>query len=232
MIHSNSKTGRRIKAERERLGWTQSELADAISNRAGGKATSQPVVLGWENNYRSPDVARIDIMAELFGCDRAYLLGDGADGERTRAAADVGAVTGLSGKAIEKLGSLKAEQCGYVGQLSALIEWDGFEDLMQNICNLTAYMAAANLKENEPTLYEESRLDSEKAVQFFAKRTPSVHIDAATYEDQIDCAEVLSNNEVFKTAQYGDVLRLLGRDKFDSYLAHVMCQLFLDDWGR
>ncbi len=232
MIHSDSKTGRRIRAERERLGWTQSELADAISSRAGGKETSQQVVLGWENNHRSPDVARIDIMAELFGCDRAYLLGDGADGERTRDAADVGAVTGLSGKAIEKLGSFKAEHRRFVDQLSALIEWDGFEDLMQNVCNLVAFMALSELKENERALYEESKLDSGKAVQFFAKRTPSVHIDAAAYEDQIDCAEVLSNNEVFKTAQYGDVLRLLGRDKFDSYLAHVMCQLLLDDWGR
>lgn len=226
MVHEHSKTGRRIKTERERLNWTQGELAAAISEN--GTETSQKTVLAWENGKRAPDLPRIDIMSELFGCERAYLLGDYADGERRRSNADVAAATGLTGKAIEKLERLRAER-RYADQLSALIEWDGFEDLMQDVCNLIAFAAAANLEEHEQALYEESKLDSEKAVKFYAQRNPTVPIDAAAYEDQLDCAEALAKNEVLKTALYGDVLRLLGRDKFDSFLTFVMCQLALDD---
>ena len=224
-------TARRICEQRRKKGWTQAKLADEISKaERNGNQLQARLVSDWETGKNTPPMARIKIMAQLFGCDTAYLLGDGEDGQSLQSAVSITTLTGLSNKAARKILALKNAKES--AALSMLIEWDGFEDLMQHVQNFTALEAVANLKENERALYEESELNSEKAVQFFAKRTPSVGIDAAAYTDRLIKAERLTDEEEFTLQECGDMLAYKARKQFQHFLEYIACQLNLDDLGR
>lgn len=224
-------TARRISEQRREKGWTQATLADEISKvECSGKQLQARLISDWETGKNTPPMARIKIMAQLFGCDTAYLLGDGEDGQSLQSAVGITALTGLSDEAARKVVALKEAES--IDVLSMLIEWDGFENLIQRVRNFTALQAVANLKENERALYEESELDSEKAVQFFAKRTPPVGIDAAAYTDQLIKAERLTDEEDFTLQECGDMLAYKTSEQFQHFLEHIVCQMDLYDWGR
>lgn len=60
--------GERIKLERERLGWTQGQLAGKLDLTIG-------TVSGYERNYRTPDLDTVNKIAAILGCSVDYLLG-------------------------------------------------------------------------------------------------------------------------------------------------------------
>ena len=126
---ATSKTPARIREQRKRKGWTQDKLAEEISLvENNGKILDGRTVLDWENRKTIPPLGRVQVMAKLFDCDVAYLLGDGEDGVRRRTTADVSAVTGLSVQAVERLSQIREK--GLSGQLSSLLEWDGLAGLL------------------------------------------------------------------------------------------------------
>ena len=85
---NTSKTPARIREQRKRKGWTQDKLAEEISLvENNGKILDGRTVLDWENRKTIPPLGRVQVMAKLFDCDVAYLLGDGEDGVRRRTTA-------------------------------------------------------------------------------------------------------------------------------------------------
>lgn len=224
-------TARRICEQRKKKGWTQAKLAEEVAKAEGNcELLKARIVSDWETGKNTPPLARIQIIAQLLGCDTAYLLGDGEDGQSLQSAVNITTLTGLSDEAARKVVALK--DSGKTDVLSMLIEWDGFESLIQRVRNFAALQAVANLEENERALYEESKLDSAKAVQFFAKRTPSVGIDAAAYTDQLCKAERLTDEGDWSLQEMGDALEYEVWKQLRSFLAYIVCQLNLDDWGR
>jgi len=58
----------RLKAERKRLGWTQSYLANTLG-------ISNGTISGYERNYREPDIETLWKLADLFNVSIDYLVG-------------------------------------------------------------------------------------------------------------------------------------------------------------
>ena len=109
---NTSKTPARIREQRKRKGWTQDKLAEEISLvENNGKILDGRTVLDWENRKTIPPLGRVQVMAKLFDCDVAYLLGDGEDGVRRRTTADVSAITGLSVQAGKDYLRLRKRGC-------------------------------------------------------------------------------------------------------------------------
>lgn len=66
--------GKRIKEERNRLGWSQQRLADAISRKTG-EAISREAISQWENgSSKTQKPANLLAAAEIFDVSAAYLL--------------------------------------------------------------------------------------------------------------------------------------------------------------
>lgn len=96
--------GNRIKTEREVRKWTQSELATIISQYEPARKDriiKQSTIATWENGVTLPPIGRLIILAHIFECDIAYLLGDIEC--RTHQQTDIVQYTGLTTKAIEAL---------------------------------------------------------------------------------------------------------------------------------
>lgn len=221
-------TARRICEQRMKKKWTQAKLAEEIAKVEGdcGQLKAR-TVSDWETGKNTPPLPRIQIIARLLDCDTAYLLGDGEDGQSLQAAVRITERTGLSDNAARKIAALKDGK--EVAALSALIEWDGFEDFMLEIQNFTTFEAVANLEEYERALYEESKLDSQKAVKFYAQRSPSVSLDASLYSDMIQKSEKLMREELPDYNEHGSFLIYKTQKCVERFLEHVACKLLLDD---
>lgn len=75
--------GKRIKEERNRLGWSQQRLADAISRKTG-EAISREAISQWENgSSKTQKPTNLLAAADIFGVSATYLL---YGGQRTDAA--------------------------------------------------------------------------------------------------------------------------------------------------
>ena len=62
------KMGKIIQAQRQRLGWSQSDLADQLH-------VTRQAVSKWERDLSYPDVDTLVNLAQIFGCDVRVLLG-------------------------------------------------------------------------------------------------------------------------------------------------------------
>lgn len=94
--------GKRIKDERKRLKLTQDELAARVSTAEGNHdPIGQSTVSSWEKGATLPPIGRLIILAYIFDCDIAYLLGDikSRKWEHT----DISQYTGLTFAAISML---------------------------------------------------------------------------------------------------------------------------------
>jgi len=60
--------GKRLKAEREKRGWTQEFMANLLEIKIG-------TLSGYERNYRTPDLEMVTRIANLLGMSVDYLLG-------------------------------------------------------------------------------------------------------------------------------------------------------------
>lgn len=99
------KIGKRIKTERERLGITQGELGEKITeilNSEGGVA--QATISGWERGKQIPPLNQILVLSKIFGCDCGYLLCD--YDQRTHDSREICASTGLSERSVNYLCAL------------------------------------------------------------------------------------------------------------------------------
>jgi transcriptional regulator with XRE-family HTH domain len=76
--------GRHIQAEYERIGLTQTALAERLG-------TTQPNVSAWVNGSREPNREHLAAMSRLFGCSVDYLMGLTTKRGELRAAARRGA---------------------------------------------------------------------------------------------------------------------------------------------
>ena len=115
-----SEIGKRIKDERKRLKLTQDELAARVSTAEGSHdPIGQSTVSSWEKGATLPPIGRLIILAHIFDCDIAYLLGDikSRKWEHT----DINQYTGLTFAAISthfpatKLISLMVEEFDFEG---------------------------------------------------------------------------------------------------------------------
>lgn len=225
---NTSKTPARIREQRKRKGWTQDKLAEEISLvENNGKILDGRTVLDWENRKTIPPLGRVQVMAKLFDCDVAYLLGDGEDGVRRRTTADVSAITGLSVQAVERLSQIK--ETGLSGQLSSLLEWDGLAGLLENVRMFTAFEAMVNLKEYQPELYEASKENERKAVDFFANTSRPVRVEATVYAWQISNADSIPQTLDFDERDYGDILIFKAERAFRRHLDDILSKLNLDE---
>ena len=101
MQYEQKKIARRIKQEREALGWTKGELASELS-------VNRNTITTWERldeDGRIPPLDDMLNMCKLFDCEIGYLLcEEGYEvGIKTRKQADIQSKTGLSPKAVEML---------------------------------------------------------------------------------------------------------------------------------
>jgi repressor LexA len=60
--------GQRLKAEREKRGWTQAQLSDMLNIKIG-------TLSGYERDYRQPDLEMLQKLASAFNVSTDYLLG-------------------------------------------------------------------------------------------------------------------------------------------------------------
>lgn len=131
--------GQRIKDERKRLKLTQDKLAARVSTAEGNHDTiGQSTVSSWEKGDTLPPIGRLIILAHIFDCDIAYLLGDikSRKWEHT----DINHYTGLTYKAIDALH--KARQKGIthfaaIQLISAVIQDIDFQDISKEIFEIT-----------------------------------------------------------------------------------------------
>ena len=65
--------GDRIKASRERLGWSQTDLAEKVGQ------SDKMAVSKWERGIVLPSAANLDALADALGVSVDYLLGRTAD---------------------------------------------------------------------------------------------------------------------------------------------------------
>ncbi len=89
--------GERIKAERERRGWTQAQLAAMLSVKIG-------TLSGYERDYRQPDLQMLRKIAAAFRVSTDYLLSHEVD--KRGDSSEVGAndlLRGLSPEAQDEL---------------------------------------------------------------------------------------------------------------------------------
>lgn len=89
--------GMRIKNERKSKKWTQADLLTRLKM----SPTSVASVRNWENGNILPELDTLARMADVFDCDIGYLLCD--YNQRNRNTADVCAITGLTGAAVNQL---------------------------------------------------------------------------------------------------------------------------------
>ena len=132
--------GDRIKKERDRSGLTQEVLAEKITLLVNAeKEVSQSTIASWESGKTLPPLGRLIALADIFGCDIGYLLGDHE--QRRRDTADVCKVTGLTESAVERLQTETAAFLMYpipkskkhINILNAILESPYFLELFNNL---------------------------------------------------------------------------------------------------
>lgn len=101
MKYKESDIGLRIKEERERLGWSQSELADKCNLSVNSRQT----ISKWESGKQLPPLNDLLRLCELFKCETGYILCEPGyvKGYKTRAAMRLYEEIGLSELAAENL---------------------------------------------------------------------------------------------------------------------------------
>ena len=119
------KIGKRIKNERKKLGFTQSEFAEKL----GYGVNSRQSIAKWESGEKMPDLNLLLNMCDMFGCELGYLLCEFDC--KTRTATDIKKETGLSEKSIEKLHNFNLSAPMFMNILNYIIEHDSFEDLLR-----------------------------------------------------------------------------------------------------
>ena len=131
--------GKRIKDERKRLKLTQDELAARVSTAEGSHdPIGQSTVSSWEKGATLPPIGRLIILAHIFDCDIAYLLGDIKS--RRWEHTDINQYTGLTYEAISTLHT--AYQHGIthfaaIELISAIIQDIDYQDISKEIFEIT-----------------------------------------------------------------------------------------------
>lgn len=95
------KIGARIRVERENLRLTQCQLGVAVG-LADGPGAGQAVGK-WEHGTKKPDMEKLQLMCDLFGCELPWLLCGPSFPCKTRDISDIHIMTGLSERAIRRL---------------------------------------------------------------------------------------------------------------------------------
>ncbi len=126
MKYNRKRIGERIKAARKEVGYSQGELAEKL----GLSLDSRQVVGKWEKGEKLPHFELLLKMCEVFGCELGYLLCEYDC--KTRVAADVTKVTGLSEDAANRLISINQSPIsGAIETLSKLIMHEEFGKLLR-----------------------------------------------------------------------------------------------------
>lgn len=101
MKYNETMIGQRIKEERENLGFSQGELAEACNLSMNSRQT----IAKWESGKQLPPTNDLLKLCELFKCELGYLLceADYAKGYKSRTATELYEKTGLSEPAVENL---------------------------------------------------------------------------------------------------------------------------------
>lgn len=101
--------GRRIKSERIRYKETHGKKLsqEQLLWMLDLSESSTPYLRKWEKGEAMPSLKQLCQMAEIFGCDVGFLLAD--YDQRTRDAADVCHITGLSERAVARLEGIKKD---------------------------------------------------------------------------------------------------------------------------
>ena len=101
--------GRRIKSERIRYKETHGKKLsqEQLLWMLDLSESSTPYLRKWEKGEAMPSLKQLCQMSEIFGCDVGYLLAD--YDQRTRDAADVCHITGLSERAVARLEGIKKD---------------------------------------------------------------------------------------------------------------------------
>lgn len=132
--------GKRIKSERKRLKLTQDELAARVSTTEGNRdPIGQSTVSSWEKGDTLPPIGRLIVLAHIFGCDIAYLLGDIEC--RTHQQTDIVQYTGLTPKAVEALRKETERNSGAskaVELVSYLIENVDLQNISKQVYEIVA----------------------------------------------------------------------------------------------
>lgn len=107
-IHERTQViGQRIAKERNRIGLSQGELADKVTELLKlPRDLKQTTVSNWECGKGKPEYDKLFALSLIFGCDCGYLLGDYE--ERTRDATDICKTTGLSERSVQYLSLLNS----------------------------------------------------------------------------------------------------------------------------
>ena len=105
MNYNWKEVGKRIRSERKRLSYTQSDLIELI-NRSD---STRQLIGKWENGKAIPTLNDLINLCKLFDCELGYLLCEKEYSCKTREITDIQKATGLSEKAIKTLLKLKIE---------------------------------------------------------------------------------------------------------------------------
>lgn len=107
-----SAMGERLRAVRENMGLSMQKVADLVGVDKNRYAA-------WESGRNAVTLEWIPALCAVLGCDVGYLFGEYP--EKTRTAADVCAVTGLSEQAVTTLHSFQINYPNYLRVLNFLL---------------------------------------------------------------------------------------------------------------
>ncbi len=164
---SKETIGERIRNERKKKKMNQDKLAQEL-----GYSMDHSLVSKWENGNMIPSDDVVRKLANIFGCDYGYLIGEYP--QRTRTESDIKKATGLSDKAVEAIKNAdhykgmpsmpSMEGClnNSKKMLDLLLQDDRFHDVLMQIghyyagvLSLDIHNAAYQEMTNEdPTEYE------------------------------------------------------------------------------
>lgn len=191
--------GNRIKEEREKLGLSQKELLPQIYK----SEKSHKMLSAWENGERIPDLDSLSLMADLFGCDIGYLLGDYA--EHNYVAADICGKTGLSESAVENLVQMHTASNG--------------DDYLTDICRYLSFLLERNLLV-QPVIDASKCVDAALAIRHYQNDVlPSLETSSEVNEyllqfkvDKINSDDI---EKLYQTTKITDEIKKL-RDTYSA----------------
>lgn len=99
LIYNRKRIGNRLRTERKKAGFKNME---SLGERIGA---SRQTIAKWEKGEEMPPLDVLCTLCALYQCDLGYLLCE--YDYKTRTAADIGEITGLSDEAINTLAGLK-----------------------------------------------------------------------------------------------------------------------------
>lgn len=164
------KIGERIRKERKALikdgktgKFTQKDLQERISEIVnhgpnGNDAVTQSTISDWESGRRLPPLDMLACLAEIFGCDIGYLLGD--YDRKTADSATLSELTGLGGDACDVLVALNRSKSYFAPfrkkLISDILESRRFLDVIaymdsavKSFCGVDKQIAPDDLEEEE-----------------------------------------------------------------------------------